>query len=526
MHHSVPAGPWLIHEAVAGHARSRPDAVAVVHRGEYVDYATLDAAAEVHARSLRAAGAGPGTIVPVLLPRSTRLVAVLLAVLKCGAAYAALDPRWPPERILRITAALRSPVMVAEHGAPGNPPCWTVPEEPQEQAARRLGAPPPASPSGPAPLSSDGSRAATVFFTSGSSGAPKGVLSPHRATTRLFRGAGWADFGPGRVVLQAAPVSWDAFSLELWGPLTTGGTSVIADTDHLLPDTLAELVGTAGVDTAWLTSSLFNLLVDEDDPRRPCFAGLRQVLTGGERLSPAHVARFLARYPETALVNGYGPVENCVFATTHRVTPADCAAPGGIPVGVPVPGTSVHILDGDRVLPPGRTGEICLSGDGLALGYLGDADATGAAFPLLALDGAPVRLYRTGDLGLLDAHGVLHFRGRTDLQVKISGHRIEPGEIESAARLIPGVREAAVVAVPAPDGGHERLAMFYTADAVAAPSPPSVRRALADHLPPHLVPHGVHHRAALPTTATGKLDRGSLLASLAPVPPTRKAPAS
>ncbi|GAA2943680.1 amino acid adenylation domain-containing protein [Streptomyces enissocaesilis] len=521
MRRPVTADPRLIHEAVAGRARLHPSAVAVVHRGERLDYAALDATAELYARSLRAAGVGPGATVPVLLPRSARLVAVLLAVLKCGAAYAALDHRWPPERINRITAVLRSPVMAAETGAPGNLPGWTVPEESPAPTGRRRGTTPSAGP----PLPAGSSRAATVFFTSGSSGDPKKVLSPHRATTRLFRGAGWADFGPGRVVLQAAPVSWDAFSLELWGPLTTGGTTVIADTDYLLPDTLAELVAAAGVDTVWLTSSLFNLLVDEEDPRRPCFTGLRQVLTGGERLSPDHVARFLARYPEITLINGYGPVENCVFATTHRVTPADCAAPGGIPIGLPVPGTSVHVLAGDQALPPGTVGEICLAGEGLAAGYLGDADATAAAFPTIVLDGAPVRVYRTGDLGLLDPGGVLHFRGRTDLQVKISGHRVEPGEIESAARRLPGVREAAVVAVPAPGGGHDRLAMFYTADAPTAPAPPSVRRALADRLPRYLVPHSVHRRAVLPITATGKLDRGSLLASLGPVPPPiRKAP--
>ena len=123
-------------------------------------------------------------------------------------------------------------------------------------------------------------------------------------------------------------------------------------------------------------------------------------------------------------------------------------------------------------------------------------------------------MYRTGDLGFLDSDGVLHFRGRTDLQVKIAGHRIEPGEIESAARRISGIREAAVVPVPAPGGGYDRLAMFYTADAPAAPAPAVVRRALAAKLPGYLVPHSVHRRAALPTTTTGKLDRSALLASL------------
>ncbi|UCM86631.1 amino acid adenylation domain-containing protein [Streptomyces marincola] len=498
--------------AVTDQARLRPTALALVCGDERVDYATLDAASDTYARELTEAGVRPGAVVPVLLPRSPRLVAVLLAVLKCGAAYAALDRRWPDRRIHDIVSRLRAPVAVAEDGRPR---AWAPPaaENLAQAAARRTTAPEVAvAPDDPA----------AVFFTSGSSGVPKGVLSPHRATTRLFPpdGAPFADFGPGRVVLQAAPVSWDAFSLELWGPLTSGGTCVIAPSDYLLPDALADLVARAGVDTVWLTASLFNLFVDEESPDRPCFAGIRQVLTGGERMSSAHAGRFLARYPETVLVNGYGPVESCVFATAHRVTAADCARAEDIPVGVPVPETTVHILDGDRPAAPGEPGEICLAGDGLALGYLDDAEATAASFVTLVLDGSPTRLYRTGDLGVLDAEGTLSFRGRTDRQVKIAGHRVEPEEIETAARRVPGVREAAVVPVPAPAGGYEGLALFYTAqdrsgdgdgeDSHAA----AVRRALADALPAALVPRTVRRRASLPTTDNGKLDRRSLSAWL------------
>ncbi|MFF3958331.1 amino acid adenylation domain-containing protein [Streptomyces sp. NPDC001890] len=499
--------PRPIHAAVAEQARTRPAAPALVLGSEHVDYATLDAASDVYAQELTAAGVRPGTVVPVLLPRSPLLVAVLLSVLKCGAAYAALDHRWPQERVTLVTDALRSPVLVTDRSAPGS---WTPPVESLAQAAARRTA---------APLTDIGSDApATVFFTSGTTGTPKGVLSPHRATTRLFGGPGaFADFGPGRVVLQAAPPAWDAFSLELWGPLTSGGCCVIAPGDYLLPDALADLVAESGVDTVWLTSSLLNLFVDEDDPRRPCFAGIRQVLTGGERLSPDHVARFLARYPDAVLTNGYGPVENCVFATTRRVTAADCARPGGVPIGTPVPGTAVHVLDGDRPAAPDEPGEICLSGHGLADGYLGAPEATATAFPTVVLDGDPVRVYRTGDLGRLDADGVLHFLGRADRQVKISGHRIEPAEIETAARRIPGVREAAVVAVPARSGAYEayeRLAMFYTAEEGDDPDPAAVRRTLASRLPAHMVPRTVRRRAALPTTANGKLDHRSLIASL------------
>ncbi|WP_320772917.1 amino acid adenylation domain-containing protein [Streptomyces sp. CRN 30] len=522
----IPTGRRSVHAAVTHQARLRPTAPALVFGDERVDYATLDAASDTYAGELAAAGVRPGHVVPVLLPRSPRLVAVLLAVLKCGASYAALDRRWPDRRIRDVVSRLHAPLTVAEDGRPH---AWAPPaaESLEQAAARRTAAPEvTVAPDDPA----------AVFFTSGTSGVPKGVLSPHRATTRLFPPDGdttFADFGPGRVVLQAAPVPWDAFSLEVWGPLTSGGTCAIAPSDYLLPDALADLVARAGVDTVWLTSSLFNLFVDEDAPDRPCFAGIRQVLTGGERISSAHAGRFLARYPDTVLINGYGPVESCVFATTHRVTAADCARAEDIPVGVPVPGTTVHILDGDRPAAPGEPGEICLSGDGLALGYLDDAESTAASFVTLPLDGSPVRLYRTGDLGVLDAGGSLSFRGRTDRQVKIAGHRVEPEEIETAARRVPGVREAAVVPVPAPapTGGHAGLALFYTSqdgDADADvdgegggtddghdPShPAAVRRALAGGLPAALVPRTVRRCASLPTTDNGKLDRRALSAWL------------
>ncbi|MGC4788143.1 AMP-binding protein [Micromonospora sp. DT178] len=488
--------PRLIHEAVVGQARIRPQALAIVHRRERVDYATLDAAAESYASLLRDAGVRSRDTVPVLLPRTPRLAAVLLAVLKCGAAYAALDRRWPLERIRRICSMLGAPVaVVAEGEAIPGISCWTVEDEPLRRVASRAG--------DRRPVLLDDADAATVFFTSGSTGTPKGVLSPHRATTRLFQGAGFADFGPGRVVLQAAPVSWDAFSMELWGPLTSGGTSVIADTDYLLPTDLARLTADYGVDTAWLTSSLFNFLIDEDDvDRQPCFRGLRQVLTGGERLSTTHVARFLERYPEISLTNGYGPAEACVFATTHRIVRSDCDRPDGIPLGRPVSETSVHVLGG----------EICVGGSGLAIRYLGDAGASAAAFVTVPIDGTSERIYRTGDMGFLDQDGLLHYRGRADLQVKIAGHRVEPGEIESVARQIPGIENAAVVPVPAPGGGYDRLALFYVASAPIESA--ALRGALATQLPGYLVPHMVLQRAVLPVTTNGKLDRQSLLASL------------
>jgi amino acid adenylation domain-containing protein len=495
-----PASPRTIHEAVAHWARRQPDAPAIVFRGEPISYRVLDAASDEYARALAEQGAGPGTVVPVLLRRSPQLVATLLGVLKCGAAYAALDHRWPAERIRTVLDILDPPLLVTDAPTGSGMRSWVPPTEDLPEAAARGGRPP--------SCTVDPSAVATVFFTSGTTGAPKGVLSPHRATTRLFHGDTFADFAPGRAMPQTAPAAWDGYTLETWGMLTSGGTSAIVEGDYLLPAQLRDLVTSFGVDTAWLTASLFNLFVDEDVE---CFAGMRQVLTGGERLSVPHVRKFLRRHPDIALINGYGPVESCVFVTTHRIRPSDCDLDGGIPIGTAVPRTRAVVLDGDRPVR-GELGEICVAGEGLALGYLGAPEATAERFVTRTLDGRPTTLYRTGDQGVLDDSGVLHFRGRTDRQVKIAGNRIEPDDVEAAARRIPGLRECLAVAVPGTDGTVERLALFYTVEPEGGPAPAAVRRELSATLPRYLVPHHLYRREALPRTANGKLDQHALLA--------------
>ncbi|MFD3522931.1 amino acid adenylation domain-containing protein [Streptomyces sp. NPDC058653] len=525
-------GTRLIHEAVERQARLRPDATALVFAGRRVSYRTLDLAAEAYAVELGRLGAGPGRLVPVLLPRSPQFVAVLLAVLKRGAAYAALDPKLPADRLRTVLGMLAPPVVVAAPADGASPEVdadgravWRPPVEELTAVAERAPDPRPTEPTEKAEKTDGGHGAvpATVFFTSGTTGTPKGVLSPHRATTRLFGPDSFADFGPGRVMPQAAPVSWDALTLELWSMLTTGGTVVLVDGDYFLPDDLAELVENTGLDTVWLTAALFNLFVDEDPD---CFTGLRQVFTGGERLSAPHIRAFLARHPGITLLNGYGPVECCVFVTTHRIRPADCEAEYGIPLGTAVPGTVVHVLDGDREVPPGALGEICVSGEGLADGYLGNERATKESFTTFDPGTGPRRIYRTGDLGRLDADGVLHFHGRADRQIKISGHRVEPAETEVAALRLPGIRECAVVPVAGGSGAYERLAMFYTEDPLggtdgerAAPTavdtgeaePDAVRKALAAVLPRAQVPDEVRRIVSFPRTPNGKIDIAALL---------------
>ncbi|MGW8783697.1 amino acid adenylation domain-containing protein [Streptomyces sp. NPDC055796] len=497
-----------LHEAFARRAAMRPEAVALVEGDRATTYAELDATADAWAARLAAAGVARGSLVPVLLPRSTELVTALLAVLKTGAAYALLAPDWPADRVRDVLRDLDPPLLIAP-GAAAAPeghalPVWSPPSGKA------------AAPAGFSPAAVDGADACCVFFTSGTTGRPKGVLSPHRATARLFQPGSFAEFTAETVMPLAAATPWDAFSLELWSVLLNGGTSLIVTDPYLSPSALGEAVSRHRTDTVWLTASLFNMIVDEAPE---AFRGLRQVAIGGERLSPGHVRRFLHRHPETVLLNGYGPVESTVFATTHRVTAPDCDLPGGIPLGRPVPGTQVHVLDGDRPCAVGETGEICLAGDGLALGYLGDAVLTARKFTRVRIDGVDVRVYRTGDLGRWDRDGLLHYRGRSDRQLKIRGHRVEPAEVErQVERLLPAVRHCRVLARADAAHGERELVAFCVPVRPRDPLDGALA-VLHEGLVAYQRPAAVIGVEAFPVTAQGKLDERALLALAAGASP-------
>ena len=494
-----------LHQTVARVARHRPDAVAVAHGETRVSYHELDQIADAWAARLAAAGVGPGACVPVALRRGVDLVAALLAVLKTGAAYALLDTSWPVERLRAVVAQLESPLAVAGPGGLDGVDCpvWTPPRGPLSvPAGFRL-------------VPVDGSHPCCVFFTSGTTGQPRGVLTPHRATARLFRPETFARFDASTVIPLAAPTPWDAFSLELWSALLNGGTSVVVDEPYLSAGSLRDVIAATDVNTVWLTSSLFNMVVDEDID---AFRGVTQVLVGGERLSPPHVRNFLRHHPGAALFNGYGPVESTVFATTHRIVLADCDRLEGIPLGRPVPGTRVFVLDGDRQCEVDEVGELCIAGDGLADCYLGDAELTEAKFPHLEIDGSPLRVYRTGDLGYWSSDGLLCFAGRADRQLKVRGHRVEPTEVEQQIEnLLPQVRSCRVLAHRDAAGTRDGLFAFCVPHR-AGDRLPDALAVLHTGLVAYQRPSAIVSIDAFPVTTNGKLDERALRGMLpAPV---------
>jgi mycobactin peptide synthetase MbtE len=499
-----------LHEAFARVATTQPDAVALVSGNRTISYRELNRRADAWAGALVTRGVAPGARVAILLPRSIELVTTLLAVLKSGAAYALLDPAWPAARVREMIEQLGARLSIVANDIPAGHavPVRSLPSEDLACAPAFR------------PVAVRGSDPCCIFFTSGTTGRPKGVLTPHRATARLFQRDGFASFSRETVMPLAAATPWDAFSLELWGVLLHGGVSVIVDEPYLTGTELRECVSRHGVDTTWLTSSLFNMIVDED---LDTFDGLRQVLVGGERLSPAHVERFLRRHPSIVLTNGYGPVESTIFTTTHRVCLSDCGRPGGIPIGRPVPGTGVHILDGAQFCDDGEIGEIYVTGDGLALGYLGEDALNRTKFTTIEVDGRMVRAYRTGDLAMRCPDGLLHYRGRTDRQLKIRGHRVEPAEVErQIEQLLPGVQTCRVLA-RRDEGGAPRDLIAFCIATHPQRSFERARQVLSSAMAAHHCPTEIVVVSAFPLTAQGKLDEQALLAT-ARLSATRDAP--
>ncbi|MFF0740409.1 non-ribosomal peptide synthase/polyketide synthase [Streptomyces sp. NPDC004111] len=550
-------------ELFENRAALAPDATAVAYDDATLSYAELNARANRLARRLLAHGVRPEDRVAVLMDRSADLVVALLATVKAGAAYVPVDPAYPADRIAFMRADARPALLVTQraHVRTDIPGERVVVDDPATAAElSALGA----------ENLSDADRGgrllpahpAYVLYTSGSTGRPKGVVVPQQAVVRLVRQANYVALGTDDVVAQASSVSFDAATFEIWGALVNGATLVGVDRDVLLsPERLTARIERSGITTMFVTTALFHRLAAES----PQVLGrLRHLLFGGEAVDPLAVRRVLELAVPEHLLHVYGPTETTTFATRHVVRRG---GGGSVPIGGPVSGTRLYVLDATlRPVPPGTAGELYVAGAGLARGYFDRPGLTCERFVANPYGGPGERMYRTGDLVRWTADGQLAFLGRTDAQVKIRGFRIEPAEIETALTSHPAVARATVVvredtpgdkrlvgyvvpggdangAAPgaAPDGAARDGAVQAGEDpsltnvgrtpvrgtgredtpGVDGPNGgndsrdrgidgPAVREYVARLLPAHLVPSAVVVLDALPLTVNGKLDREAL----------------
>jgi amino acid adenylation domain-containing protein len=478
-------------------ARS-PERVALLSTEGSWSYRELNERADRLARVLRDHGVGAEVRVGVGLERSASAVVAFLAILKAGGAYVPLDPSYPAERLAWMAADSGIRVLITETRLRGP---FSALECPVVCLDRPL-APASAEPS-PGPCAGP-EDLAYVIYTSGSTGTPKGACIPHRAVVRLVRDQDYASF-EDEVFLLFAPLSFDASTFEIWGPLLNGGRLVVMPPGPTSLEDLARVVADRGVTTLWLTAGLFQEVVDW---RVEALTGLRQLLAGGDVLSVAHAERVLRTLGNCRLVNGYGPTESTTFTTCHVVADEDLAA-GRIPIGRPIANTDVYILD-DGLEPAavGVPAELYIGGAGLARCYHDRPELTAERF-VPNPHGVPgSRLYRTGDRVRWRQDGCVEFLGRRDGQVKLRGFRIEPGEIEFVLRGHPDVSDAAVVVQADPSG--ERLLVAYVVVAGARRAEQQVLDWVRDRLPGYMVPAHIVALDRLPLTPNGKLDRDAL----------------
>ena len=499
--------PWDagLDELIAGWAARTPDAVAVETIGEErvrsLTFGELDRRAAALAERLRGVldgvgcGAATEPAVAIELGRVPELAVAVLATWRAGGCYVPIDPALPDARRRWLLDDARPAALVRPSGHGDGDGLDVVPLA--EGGGADTG--------GRGRRPGGGSRLAYLVYTSGSTGEPKGVPVPHRALVRLARGGDFGFLGRGAVAMALAPPSFDASAFGLWVPLAGGARLALLADEMPSVDSLAAAIGRSRTTALVLPAGLFHLLAE----RRPeALAGVRHVCAGGEAMVPALAARALAAAPDLALHNSYGPTENGIYTTVHRVGRSSGRA--SVPIGRPVAGTRVAIVDRDlRPVPLGAAGELVTGGAGLARGYHRRPAATAERFiPDSFPDGVGGgRLYRTGDLARWLPDGTLDFLGRADRQVKVRGFRVEPGEVEAALLGHPAVAAAAVVLR---DGRLTAYVVGAGADGPRSPEGAALRAFLAERLPDFMVPALVVPLDALPLTPRGKLDRAAL----------------
>jgi amino acid adenylation domain-containing protein len=494
---SYPPGQ-TVHGLFEQQVARTPEAVAVVFEGEQLSYGQLNARANQLAHHLRSLDVGAGALIGVWMERCPDMIVAVLGVLKAGAAYVPLDPAFPKDRIDYMMEDAELRVVITQSAlANGLPP--GVHGVSLDTDASVLSA---LSPANPAPASGS-TDLAYVIYTSGSTGRPKGVMLEHRSVVNFLLSM---HREPGITAsdrfVAVTTLSFDIAGLEIHGPLTVGGTVVLASRATALDGLrLAELLDRAEATLLQATPATWRLLLESGWRGR---AGMK-MLCGGEGLPRDLADKLLATGGE--LWNMYGPTETTIWSTVWRVSDTSRA----ISIGRPIANTQVYVLEPSGLPAPiGVGGELCIGGDGLARGYRNREDLTAEKFVTLDIPGVGrQRVYRTGDVVRFLADGRMEFVGRRDQQVKVRGFRIELGEIETVLASHEGVKEC-VVHVREDTPGDQRLVAYLVSQSGAAPTMEAMRATLRVKLPEYMVPNLFVVLDALPLTPNGKVDRKAL----------------
>ncbi|WP_335939250.1 amino acid adenylation domain-containing protein [Streptomyces sp. PTD5-9] len=508
-------------------AARTPDRVAVTDRETTLSYAGLNARANRLARLLVERGVGPEDHVCVLLPRSAELLVAFLAIFKAGAVYVPVDPSFPPDRIAYIAEDCR-PVLALTLGAEGLLPPG-VPVLPLDSAgtAEALRRQPEENPTPDQCTGAAPDSPSYVIYTSGSTGRPKGVVVTYRVLNNLLAWNRHAvPVEPGARVAQFSSITFDASIHEFLATLLNGKSLLIPPEETRLdPAELAGWLDRERVTEFFAPDLVVGGVYEAANERNLELRSLRHVLQAGEALRLSeNVIAFHRRRPWVRLHNHYGPSETHVV-TGYTLPPAVDDWPAAAPIGAPVWNSRTYVLDGElNPVPVGVVGELYLSGDGVARGYLRRPGLTGERFVADPFGPPGSRMYRSGDLARWRPDGELDYLGRADDQVKIRGVRIEPGEIVTVLSGCPGVAQAAVLARTSESGEKRLVAYVVPVSGESCPDPSVLRGHVAAQLPEYMVPSAFVALDALPLTGNGKLDRRALPALPAAASPGGEPP--
>src|SRR6266496_2205882 len=496
------------HEVFEDQARARPDAIATVHGSRQLTYGEVNARANEVARTLLARGLTREGVVGVVTERNLDWMTAVLATFKAGGAYLPIEPHFPADRIGRMLSRASCPLVVTERASTAM----------LDQALQSLSgvqklfidaAYQEDRPGGDLGLGVAPDQLAYIYFTSGSTGEPKGAMCEHAGLlNHLLAKIDDLKIGEGTVVAQTAPQCFDISLWQLISALLVGGRTLIIEQEMILDAKrfIDKIVDTR-VNVVQVVPSYLEVLVSWLGQHPSEFKELQYVVATGEALKQELVERWFAVQPRIKLVNAYGLTETS-DDTNHEIMDR---APQGerVPLGRPINNVLIYVVDEQlQPVPLGAPGEIVFSGVCVGRGYINDPERTQRAFLQDPLRPGQ-RMYRSGDYGRGLPDGKLEFLGRRDSQVKINGFRIEIGEIENRLLTLPDVRESAVVVTEGADQ-NKHLVAFCSGD--RPPNPGVLRDQLAKALPKYMVPSAIHWRKTLPLTENGKIDRKALLA--------------
>lgn len=489
---------WFEHNV-----RKQPNAVALSAGDHTMTYAELNEQANRLARHLQKNGVGHQTVTAILAERTPELIVSLLAVLKAGATYVSIDPDYPESRIqymLRDSGATHllthsSFISQTRSLAFDGTYLFADDQEILLMSSENL------------PLEAGLDDTAYIMYTSGTTGQPKGIMTTHSNIARVVKNTNYLTILETDTLLSLSNSVFDGFTFDVYGALLNGAKLVLPQKETILDmGKLTELIKGEHISVMFVPTALFHLLVDEGTD---WMRGVRKVLFGGERASVQHVRKAFDVMGKGRLLNVYGPTESTVFATYYPIDEAIPLEARSIPIGKPLNQTGAYILSEHRQLQPiGMVGELCLSGKGLAKGYLNRPDLTKQVF-IAHPFAAGERLYRTGDLAYFREDGLIEYAGRVDDQVKIRGHRIELTEIEANLLMHQGVKQAVLLA-DHDETNHTRLLAYITCDDAWKGKLDDIKSGLKERLPAYMLPHELIELENLPLTPNGKVDKRQL----------------